>query len=253
MTTPTTIRIFASPEGVARHAARTLIDVCASMEEGPISLCLSGGSTPALLYTRLAEDCAEEIPWHRIHIFFGDERCVPPAHEDSNFHLAVKNLLARVPVPVEQVHRMPADAADLAAAAFSYEEEVRHSVPTGPSGEPAFDLVWLGLGEDGHTASLFQGSEALADTEHLVSQAADPGGSRRMTFTLPLINSARRVQFLVTGARKAWIVRQILGPPPEEAPVVPLPAARVRPLYGTTEWLLDREAAAELNDPGLIA
>ena len=245
--------IYPSPDAVVQHAARTLEEVLRDAGDRKVFIALSGGSTPVLLYRLLASP-GKRIPWERLEVFFGDERGVPPDHSDSNYRVAREELLSRVPIPPDQVHRMPASEPDLKAAALAYEAEIRRIVPDGPVGEPAFDLVWLGMGDDGHTASLFPGSPALADTEDLVAANPVKGlPAPRMTFTLPLINNARKVQFLVTGSKKAPAVRQILGPPAEGTPIVPLPAARVRPLYGELEWILDREAARLLEDPDLIA
>ncbi len=215
-------------------------------------MALSGGSTPRELYQMLAQESAREIPWERLEVFFGDERAVPPEHPESNYRLALETLLARVPIGPDRVHRMRAEDADLSRAALEYERRIRERVPPGPGGLPSFDLVWLGVGTDGHTASLFPGSAALREEHRLVAEAVEPTrGGRRLTFTLPLINAARRVQFLVVGAQKADIVKEILGrsgPSGEE-----LPAARVSPVAGEVEWLLDRAAAAGIQDPGLIA
>jgi len=245
--------IYPTPEGVVEHAARTLEEVLRTAGDRKVYIALSGGSTPVLLY-RLLVSGRRAIPWERLEVFFGDERGVPPDHPDSNYRVAREELLSRVPIPPEQVHPMPANEPDPKAAALSYEEAIRRIVPDGPVGEPAFDLVWLGMGDDGHTASLFPGSPALADTEDMVAANPVKGlPAPRMTFTLPLINNARKVQFLVTGSKKAPAVREVLGPPDESSPIVPLPAARVQPLYGELEWILDRDAARLLQDPGLLA
>jgi 6-phosphogluconolactonase len=238
----TRVLVFGSAAEAAAHAAASFRDgVLAG--SGPFHVALAGGSTPALVFDRLAAAHARDVPWERVEFFFGDERAVPPDHAASNYGLARVHLLERVPARAGAVHRMPAEEEDLKAAALRYEEEVRRVVPAGPAGEPAFDLIWLGLGDDGHTASLFPGTPALEDTEDLVAPGQSPDGAARLTFTLPLIQSARRVQFLVLGRKKAAVVRRILGPPPAGSPLVPLPAARVRPLHGTLEWVLDREAA----------
>jgi 6-phosphogluconolactonase len=238
------VRVFPSSGEAFEHAARTLAAISAGGARP--SVALSGGSTPALLYSRLAEGYRDAVPWDRLEVFFGDERAVPPEHQDSNYRLAQTTLLSRVGIPPSRVHRPAAEEEDREAAARRYEEEIRRAVPAGPAGVPQFDLIWLGLGEDGHTASLFPGSRALEETRRLVAVSESPDGRPRLTFTLPLLDAAKRIQFIVTGKRKAGIVRRILasgsgGPGP------PLPAARVRPRGGTVEWLLDAEAAAELR------
>jgi 6-phosphogluconolactonase len=254
MSGSTRIHIFPTPNGVAQYAARTLREVCGPGDSRKVAVALSGGSTPTLLYKILANDFRDEIAWERLELFFSDERAVPPDHADSNYRLALHELISKVPIAAEQVHRMPADARDAEEAARLHEEEILRVVPAGPLGDPTFDLIWLGVGEDGHTASLFPGTAALGITENLIAPNEVPQlKTRRMTFTYPLLNSARRVQFLVVGAKKAPVVRSILGPPEEGGPIAAFPAARVRPAYGVLDWLLDRDAAAEIEDRGLIA
>jgi len=254
MPSGTCIRIFPTPDGVVQHAARTLRDACSAHRERRVCIALSGGSTPARLYRFLAEDFRREIPWERLEVFFGDERCVPPEHPDSNYRLAHVELLSRVPIPEAQVHRMPADAADPAAGVDDYEDLIARLVPTGPLGEPSFDIVWLGLGEDGHTASLFPGTAALDVGDRLVAFNEVPQlDARRMTFTYPLLNAGAVVQFLVLGGQKAPVVTRILGPTARKSGADLAPAARVRPAYGRVEWLLDREASAGITEQGLLA
>ncbi len=254
MESQTTVRIFASPEGAIQFAARTLSEICGSRAEGRISVALSGGSTPALLYEHLAKEHRSEIPWGRLELFFGDERTVPLEHPDSNYRLALTTLLSRVAVPALQVHRMHAEEEDLEAAALRYEDEIRRFVPPGALQVPSFDLIWLGLGEDGHTASLFPGTAAVNEESRIVVPNFVPSVEKhRMTFTFSLINSAQRVQFLVFGGKKAPIVREILGSQEGERGSAPYPAERVSPHHGALEWLLDREAAREIRDPGLLA
>ncbi len=250
MKEPSTIRIFSRPEDVIRHAARTLKDLCDAKAEGRISVALSGGSTPSQLFRFLAEDFARDIPWQRLEIFFGDERCVAPDHPDSNFRMASIELLSRAPIPPAQIHRMPADALDLDGAARAYEDTIVDLVPAGALGEPAFDLIWLGLGEDGHTASLFPGTSALTVRDRLVVPNDVPQlKTRRLTFTFQLLTGARRIQFLVLGPRKAEMVRAILSPAAEDATRTSLPAAWVHARDGVVEWLLDSEAASGLDEP----
>lgn len=252
MSPETTIRIFASARGVMDWAARTLEEVAATRGDRPICVALSGGSTPERLYRLLAEERRSRVHWDRLEVFFGDERAVPPEHVESNYRLAFENLLSRVPVRPERVHRIRAEERDLSRAALEYEEIVRGRVPAGPDGLPSFDLVWLGVGSDGHTASLFPGSPALREERRLVVETIDPRtGAPRITLTLPLFNAARTVQFLVVGESKAEIARTILGPARAEGEEPP--AARVAPASGDLEWLLDRAAASGIQDPGLIA
>ncbi|MDP1572365.1 MAG: 6-phosphogluconolactonase [Vicinamibacterales bacterium] len=231
--------VAAGPDELAQLAAdRVALAAHASVEaRGAFHLALAGGSTPRRLYERLAGDPAYAAqPWARTHIYFGDERCVPPDHPDSNFRMAYESLLTRVPVPAAQVHRMEGEDPDPAAAAARYEARVRRALPHGVGEAPRLDLVLLGLGADGHTASLFPGTTALEASSHLVAATwVEAVAAFRLTMTLPLLNAARAVVFLVAGEDKAEAVRRVLTPPPG-AP--PLPAARVRPTDGTLTWLL---------------
>jgi 6-phosphogluconolactonase len=248
----TQVQVFPDANAVVRHAARTLLATCRETGARRIALALSGGSTPALLYGYLAEELLREVPWSRLEVFFGDERAVPPDHAESNFGLAWRTLLSHAPIPPEQVHRMAGEAADLALAAEAYEDDVVRAVSAGPLGEPAFDLIWLGLGEDGHTASLFPGTGALSRADALVVANDVPQlATRRLTFTLPLINAAKRVQFLILGSRKAEIVKAVLEAARRAPVATGYPAARVRPPYGRVEWLLDRDAAAGMEATAL--
>lgn len=207
---------------------------------GRCLIALSGGRTAAALYARLATaPFRRAIPWTRLHIFWGDERFVPAAHAASNVRLARTRLLSRVPIPPQHVHPVPVECATPQAAAAAYERAIRRVAPG--RAIPAFDLVLLGLGEDGHTASLFPRSAAVRARRRLVAAAV--GGAPRLprvTFTLPLVNQARRILWLVSGLRKSAIVGRVL-----DGPFHPrrLPAQGVRPRRGDVIWLLDRAAA----------
>ncbi len=206
---------------------------------GRFAVALSGGSTPAALYSLLAAEFRDRVDWPRVHLFWGDERCVPPDHPDSNFRMTREHLLDRIQLPPENIHRMQGETEPVAAAA-AYESELRKFFS---AGLPRFDLVLLGLGEDGHTASLFPGSSALKETEHWVAAVyVDKLRSHRLTLTLPVINAAVHVAFLVAGASKAAIVKEILG----SANASSYPAAQVMPARGQLTWLIAADAAAGL-------
>jgi 6-phosphogluconolactonase len=213
---------------------------------GVFSMALSGGSTPAGLYTLLATGpgSRSRIPWDRTQIFWSDERHVPPDSPESNYRMAYDTLLSRVPLRPEQVHRIEGEDRDASAAAARYEQELR-SVVGGRASVPRLDLVLLGVGADGHTASLFPGSLALAEERRLVvSNWVEPLKAHRITMTLPMINAPRLVAFLVTGREKAAIVRDVLQP----SPVTPLhPARRVTPVDGRVSWFLDAAASSLLD------
>ena len=232
--------VVADQIALAKEAAER----CARIAEeavalaGRFTIALSGGSTPKLLYERLASrEIRERIPWSRIEIFLGDERPVATDHPDSNFGMARDALLAHVAV---RAHPMPAAIGD----ADAYERLVRERVAPGRQGIPAFDLILLGIGSDGHTASLFPGTTALDERERLVVMNDVPQhATRRMTFTYPLVNAARRVWVLATGAAKRDVVAACLrGADPARHP-----AAGVRPRDGELVWWLDEPAASALD------
>jgi 6-phosphogluconolactonase len=207
-------------------------------------MALSGGTTPVHLYEHLAgPQQIEAIPWQNAQIFFGDERDVSPDQPDSNYRRAEEALLGRVPVRFENVHPMPADATDLDLAARQYADLITQIVPPGPGGVPAFDLILLGVGGDGHTASLFPGTPALDEQKKLVvAQYVPVLGRHRMTFTYPLINAADVILFLITGMDKAEAVAQVLSSDPNE--VQKLPAGCIQPSRGKIIYVLDAEAAS---------
>jgi len=217
--------------------------ICEAVEaRGVCHLALAGGTTPHGLYQQLAASLAGgEVPWGQVEVFFGDERDVSQDHVESNYHMAQKTLLDHVPVQPASVHPMPADSDDLAASAGQYEETIRRRVPCDGGEKPRFDLILLGMGGDGHTASLFPDTEVLQERKKLVTAYFVPVlGRRRMTFTFPLINAARNVILLITGEDKAEAVADLLGEHPAEKER--LPAARVAPA-GTFFVVLDAAAA----------
>jgi 6-phosphogluconolactonase len=235
------VRVLDGPAALAGAAAEEwrARALAATAESGRFAVALAGGSTPRALYALLADPGApyrEALPWASTHVFFGDERAVPPTHPESNHAMAHDALLARVPIPAANVHRIRGEE-DPEAAARAYEGELRAFF--GPS--PHFDLVLLGMGADGHTASLFPGSPALDETSRLVVAPLVPAlGVRRITLTLHALDAAARVVFLVSGASKGAALARVLsgGCGPEA-----LPAARVRPRGGAVLWLVDRAAA----------
>jgi len=238
--------VLPTPAAVAEAAADRIVAAArnAIRRRGRCLLALSGGSTPRLVYPLLAsQPRIASVDWSRVEFFWGDERAVPPDHPDSNFALARSLLLDRLPdVRPAAVHRMPADAPDREVAAARYEAELARAFDARPgtARRPRFDLIWLGMGPDGHTASLFTGAAALAERRCWVVPATAPDSSvvaKRMTFTLPLINAARQVLFVVAGADKAAAIRSVRLGSGE------VPAARVR--ARSTVWLLDASAAGE--------
>jgi 6-phosphogluconolactonase len=217
---------------------------------GRFLVSLSGGSTPRSVYERLAaEPCASSVDWSRVHILWGDERCVPPDHESSNYRMAREALLDHVPVPLAHVHRIRGED-DPAEAAMAYERVLRAVLRT-PIGPPRtapasrLDLVLLGLGSDGHTASLFPGSASLqVHGRWVVADYVRAVSMWRVSLTAIVINAAAEVAFVVSGDAKAAIVRQVL-----EGPAQPheLPAQLIAPAGGHLLWFLDTPAAADLR------
>ena len=222
---------------IAREAVNT---------RGQFTLALSGGTTPQALYRDLATPRrVESVPWQQTRIFFGDERDVHADHADSNYSMAQRTLLEDVPLRLENVHPMHADADDLDQAAAQYAARISDLVPAGSAGLPAFDLILLGIGADGHTASLFADTPALDETSKLVvTQFVPAVGRRRMTFTFSLINAARNVLCLVTGPEKAEAVSKVLSDDPAVAQS--LPAGRIHPTDGTLHFVLDAHAARQV-------
>lgn len=241
------IVVVRDAESLADTAARRFAELAASAVSatGQFVVALSGGNTPRALYERLAESYVDQVDWSRVQVFFSDERFVPPDSPESNFRMAQEALLSRVPIPERFVHRIATVEVTPEESASQYEEGLRRVSHAGLTDVPAFDLILLGLGPDGHTASLFPGTEALTVSDRLVTSNYVPRlDSWRITFTFHLINGARTVAFLAEGESKAERVAQVLSG-------ADLPAARVRPVRGRLVWLLDQSAAAGLQrDPG---
>jgi 6-phosphogluconolactonase len=241
----TRVLIHDDAEAVARAAARRFVEIAdeATRARGRFSVALSGGSTPRRIYELLAgEEFAARVDWTKAHVFFGDERCVPPGDEASNYRAAHETLLARVSVPAGNVHRMIGEG-DAVANARLYEDELRSFF--GDATFPQFDLVMLGLGEDGHTASLFPGTPALEERgAWVVANWVEKLNAYRLTLTAPAINHAAHVMFVVTGAGKADRLCEVLRGEQESRR---LPAQLIRPTDGTLEWFIDRAAAARLE------
>jgi 6-phosphogluconolactonase len=228
----------AAAEELTRRAAQAV------EERGAFAMALAGGSTPRALYELLADASApfrDRVPWPSVHAFFGDERAVPPADPQSNFRMARIALLERV--PIGSVHRIPGELGAVAAASRYEADLLAHF---GPGGTPVFDLVLLGLGTDGHTASLFPGSPALRERRRWVVDAPGPPPSiERITVTVPVLEAARATLFLVAGADKAEPLRRWVKPRAGEEPI---PAAQIR--FGGSLRVLADEAAAAALDAG---
>jgi 6-phosphogluconolactonase len=241
------VLVSQNAEELARLAARKFVDWAwqAIARDGQFFVALSGGSTPKALFRTLASDeFRGQVDWARVQLFWGDERAVPPDDPESNYGMTRRELLIRVPIPGANVHRMEADDADLGRAAHEYETLLRRYLPLDERGFPVFHLVYLGIGPEGHTASLFPGSPLLKETLRWVSTPMVAKlGKRRMTLTLPVLDAAQRVVFLVSGAEKAPILREVLLGDPKEQ----LPAQMVQPRNGERIFLVDEAAATLLT------
>jgi 6-phosphogluconolactonase len=243
-----TIRRFADREVMCQNAASDFQKRSgdAIRARSRFVVALSGGSTPKRLFEILAAaPFHDSIDWPNVVLFWGDERPVPPDHADSNYRMARESLISKVSVRPENVHRMVAEAADGEQSARAYEEQIRKSFGVSSSAPPpAFDLVLLGMGPDGHTASLFPETTALDEQQRLVTPNFVPKfNSRRMTFTYPLINAARQVLFLVGGGDKAETLRDVLVGPEQ---VHKYPSQGIQPTSGELFWFVDADAAALL-------
>jgi 6-phosphogluconolactonase len=212
-------------------------------EHGRFTIALSGGNTPREVYASWAERGKSTFPWSKTFFFFGDERSVPPDHPDSNFRMARESLFSKVPVPQENIFRIPAEFG-ATKAAEQYEKTLREFFKLQPGEWPRLDLILLGIGEEGHTASLFPGSKALSETSRLVAPNwIEKLKTDRITFTFPVINSAAETVFLVAGAAKAEIVREIFLTEGEQ-----YPAQCVHPAHGRLLWIVDQPAASLLQE-----
>jgi 6-phosphogluconolactonase len=229
-------------------AAQTIVDLAqqAVKANGKFTIALSGGSTPKKLYELLTSPAWQsKMPWAQTEFFWGDERYVPSTDDSSNYRMTQQAMLSRVTVPAEHVHRVPTEKEAQEAAAL-YEKEVRQVVPAGADGLPEFDLVLLGLGTNGHMASLFPYQPALHEkTKIVIAEYIDEVKMTRLTFSAPLINAAKQVVFVSLGKDKATVVKDVITGvfDPER-----LPAQLVRPSHGKLTWILDAGSAEKLPE-----
>lgn len=242
------LRIMEDDAELAAEAADLFVWLAeqAVAAAGLFRVALSGGSTPAALYAALAgPPFSGQVNWPLVEFYFGDERCVPLQDSESNFGCANDRLFRPLKIAADRIFRMAGEASDPAQAAWQYETLLRERFKTLAPGWPAFDLILLGLGEDGHTASLFPATDALTESRRLVLATVSPRGVRdRLTLTVPVINQASTVIFLVSGPNKARAVRAVLedqGADPRQ-----WPGKLIRPVKGRLIWIVDRAAAAEL-------
>lgn len=253
------VRVYKDADEVALKAARHFARLADQYVVGcgRFSVALSGGSTPKKMFSLLAASpFLETIPWSSIYFFWGDERTVPPDHADSNYRMANEAMLSKAPVPAENIFRIPAEMQDAQAAAREYESTLMQFFMAGPgvsrtgtaplTNVPRFDLVLLGMGPDGHTASLFPGTTALSDTEHIVvANWVEKFNTWRITLTAKTINNARNITFLAGGEDKAETLKNVL-----EGPYQPdiYPSQMIRPENGSLLWMTDEAAARLLKE-----
>jgi len=246
----TEIKILKDLEEISRQAAGTILHRANAVKpaNGRFAVALSGGSTPKLLHKRLGSELQvrNRMPWDNIHFFWGDERHVPPDDPQSNYRMARETLFDAAPVPAQNIHRVPAEEPDAALCAEKYERELFAFFELKPGQMPRFDCIMLGIGSDGHTASLFPGTDALQEKKRLVvANWVEKLQTHRITMTAPVLNNAAMVIFLVSGREKAEALKDILEG--DHRPEL-LPAQLIRPQTGKLLWLVDREAAGCLNN-----
>jgi len=247
----TSVRIFPNLEALSRSAAQEFVRLARERTRRGrrFSAALAGGSTPRRMYELLAGAVyRERVPWKSVHLFWTDERCVLPDHPQSNFRMAQKALLSKISIPAGNIHRIPVECGTPKAAAATYEEEIQNFFRLRKNAWPTFDLMLLGLGEDGHTASLFPRSAALRETKRLaVAALGRKPNLPRVTLTLPVLNHARHLIWLVTGAAKRPVLHAVLGG--RGASSEKLPAQKVRPMHGTAVWFVDQAISSLNSEP----
>lgn len=249
MSASTEVRILTTPQELFAAAADEVLHSAteAVTQRGRYTIALSGGSTPRSLYTLLATNARSAMPWDRTFFFWGDERHVSPADAESNYRMVEESMLSKAPVPAGNVFRVAAENPDATAAADAYEKTLKSFFALEAGQLPRFDLILLGLGPDGHTASLFPGTAALREESRLVvANWVEKFKTSRITFTLPVLNAARCVAFLVSGTDKAPALHAVLE---TDAPGEQYPSKLVHPTDGKLIWMIDRAAASELSGP----
>ena len=238
------ISVYRDTADLEQNAAEeiTRIIKAAISERGTCFVVLSGGETPRQIYRRLGrEPFKDRVNWNLVHLFFSDERSVPPNDSQSNYGMVERSLLSWIDIPRQNVHRIRGEV-DGALAAQEYEKELTSTFGDMPV---RLDLVLLGVGEDGHVASMFPGTDVVHEQSALVRPVMNPNQNiRRVTLTFPIINNAREILFLVSGKRKSAAVQRVLG---TSKPTVDLPATMVHPIDGSIRWLMDHDAASQID------
>lgn len=235
------LQVYSDAEALTEAAAERIVTTLEEAQAGQerAAFVLTGGDTPKPVYETLASPpYRDRVAWDRVHFFWGDERCVPPDHPDSNFGMAWESMLSKLPIPPGHIHRMRGEMPDPEEAAALYYEEIRNVFA--PAALPSFDLVLHGMGDDGHTASLFPG--ATWDGDRLIIATRTPANAPRISMTPRILNAAKNGIFLVAGAQKAAALSQVIDNPGSN-----LPASLIRPVRGTLVWMVDSQAARLLR------
>jgi 6-phosphogluconolactonase len=238
------VRVFDSKDDMSHFIIETWREISqkAIERKGFFSVALSGGKTPIGLYYKLSS-MKQMLPWDKTHIFLVDERFVPLEHRDSNYRMLKETLLDHIPIPQGNIHSIPTDRSTPQASAMAYEEDIKKFFRSSEDQIPEFDFLLLGLGEDGHTASLFPSSPVLKERDHLASAVIlDEIRHDRITLTLPVLNHAKHVVFLVTGKGKAAVLEKVVKGKDSS-----LPASMAKPESGDLVFLIDREANSQLD------
>lgn len=238
----TNVRVYSSRAALAAAAAAQFADIAerAIAARGKFNVALSGGTTPREIYRVIALEYADSIEWERVHVYWGDERCVPLEDPENNAHMAMVAMLRDVSIPPENIHRIPVQLPSEEAADTYQRTLLKHFRDM----LPRFDLILLGIGADGHTASLFPASPVLDEEDRwVVATQAPTGDADRVTLTLPVLNAALHILFLVVGTEKAEALATILAT--ETIDDSALPAARVQPTIGTVTWMVDQSAMGQ--------
>jgi len=239
------VKIFKTPAELARNFAAYLADsiVSSSKKKKPFIIAVSGGSTPELLFSLLGDQYADKIPWDYVQLFWGDERCVPPEDSESNYGMVRRKLLDSLRIPYANVHRIKGEN-DPEKEADRYADEILSNTVHRDK-LPVFDIVMLGVGDDGHTASIFPDNLDLLYSGRICEAVSNPStGQKRITLTGRVINNAENIVFIVTGLKKAEITRKILERDPS---AINLPAYNIVPVYGTLKWFVDKDAGSLLH------
>ncbi len=243
METFTEVKIFSKKKNVYKAIAKEIIKMVHNSNQEIFDIALSGGNSPKGLFKKISKKYADQIPWQRIHLWWGDERCVPPNDEQSNYKMTVDYLISTINIPKSNIHRIKGEN-EPEAEALRYSEELETTLNSRGE-DPVFDLIILGLGDDGHTASIFPDQLELFEHEQSCAVAVHPiTGQKRITITGNVLNNANRVFFMVTGANKALRVAEIMN---DNDAAQLLPAYYISPANGTLTWFLDEEAAAQIS------